>query len=219
MDYSLPYVNSITAFLFTIIIVSYYFSRRWRAAKLAPTEAKGAWPIFGHLPLLGGSTPTHITLAAMADKYGPLFTIRLGVYPSLVICSCEIAKECFTTDDLVLNSRPKLAVVDHIGYNYDMFGFAPSGSYWQELRKMTTLELLSNRRLELLRHIRVSEVTTFLQEYYKTWSTAEKRESNNRDGVLVELKQWFEDMTLNVILRMVAGKRYSVVADEDEKKA
>ncbi|BFG17877.1 hypothetical protein CerSpe_041510 [Prunus speciosa] len=109
MDYSLPYVNSITAFLFTIIIVSYYFSRRWRPAKLAPTEAKGAWPIFGHLPLLGGSTPTHITLAAMADKYGPLFTIRLGVYPSLVISSSEIAKECFTTNDLVLNSRPKLS--------------------------------------------------------------------------------------------------------------
>ncbi|PQM41044.1 cytochrome P450 CYP82D47 [Prunus yedoensis var. nudiflora] len=218
MDYSLPYVNSIPAFLFTIIIVSYYFSRRWRPAKLAPTEAKGAWPIFGHLPLLGGSTPPHITLAAMADQYGPLFTIRLGVHPSLVISSSEIAKECFTTNDLSLNSRPKLAVVDHIGYNYAMFGFAPSGPFWREMRKITTLELLSNRRLELLRHIRVSEVTTFLQDLYKTWSTAERGESNNSDGVLVELKQWFEDMTLNVILRMVAGKRYSVAADEDEKK-
>ncbi|CAL2233432.1 unnamed protein product [Prunus armeniaca] len=90
---------------------------RWRPAKLAPTEAKGAWPIFGHLPLLGGSTPPHITLAAMADQYGSLFTIRLGVHPSLVISSSEIAKECFTTNDLVLNSRPKLAVGNHIGYN------------------------------------------------------------------------------------------------------
>ncbi|CAL2233430.1 unnamed protein product [Prunus armeniaca] len=85
-----------------------------------------------------------------------------------------------------------------------MFVIAPSGPFWREMRKITTLELLSNRRLELLRRIRVSEVTTFLQELYKTWSTAEKRETNNSDGVLVELKQWFGDMTLNVILRMVA---------------
>lgn len=211
---SLPYVNSIAAGLFTIIIVSYCL-RRWRAAnkaKSAPVEAKGAWPIFGHLPLLGGSTPPHITLGAMADKYGPLFTIRLGVYPSLVISSSEIAKECFTINDTSVNSRPKLAVVDHIGYNYAMFGFAPSGPYWREMRKITTLELLSNRRLELLKHIRVSEVSIFLKELHNTWS---RKDSNN--GVLVELKQWFGDISLNVILRMVAGKRYSVTIDEDEK--
>ncbi|KAM0967884.1 hypothetical protein ACFX2A_016611 [Malus domestica] len=217
---SFPYANSITAGLFTIIIVSYYLSRRWRAAnhkgKLSPPEAKGAWPILGHLPLLGGSTPPHITLGAMADKYGPLYTIRLGVYPSLVISSSEIAKECFTTNDLKVNSRPKMAVVDHIGYNYAMFGFAPSGPYWREIRKITTLELLSNRRVELLKHIRVSEVTTFLKELHETWSTRKKQSS--KSGVVVELKQWFGDMSLNVIVRMVAGKRYSVAADEDEKK-
>ena len=36
--------------------------------------------------------------------------------------------------------------------------------------------------------------------------------------MLVELKQWFGDLTLNVILRMVAGKRYSVATDDEEKK-
>ncbi|XP_068323574.1 cytochrome P450 CYP82D47-like [Pyrus communis] len=215
---SLPYANSIVAGLFTIIIVSYYLSRRWRAADYtgSPPEAKGAWPILGHLPLLGGSTPPHITLGAMADKYGPIFTIRIGVYPSLVISSSEIAKECFTTNDLSLNSRPKMAAVEHIGYNYAMFGFGPSGPYWREIRKIVTLELLSIRKVELLKHIRVLEVNTFLEELHKTWSTRQKEDSN--DGVVVELKQWFGDMTLNVLVRMVTGKRYSVAADEDEKK-
>jgi hypothetical protein len=45
-----------------------------------------------------------------------------------------------------------------------------------------------------------------------------KKESGQ---ILVELKQWFGDMSLNVILRMVAGKRYfstTAVADEEESR-
>ncbi|XP_050124287.1 cytochrome P450 82A3-like [Malus sylvestris] len=217
---SLPYANSITAGLFTVIIVFYYLSRRWRAAnhngKLSPPEVKGRWPIFGHLHLLGGSTPPHITLGAMADKYGPIFTIRLGVQPSLVISSSEIAKECYTTNDLSILSRPKMVVVDHVSYNYAMFAFGPPGPYWREIRKIVTLELLSVRKVELLKHIRVSEVATFLKELHELWST--KKKEGSKDGVVVELKQWFADMMLNVILTMVAGKRFSVAAAGDEKK-
>ncbi|KAM0972972.1 hypothetical protein ACFX13_016622 [Malus domestica] len=74
--------------------------------------------IFGHLRLFGGSTPPLITLGATADKYGPIFAIYLGVHPSLVISSSEIAKECYTTNDLGLNSHPKMAALAHISYNY-----------------------------------------------------------------------------------------------------
>lgn len=222
MVFLIPYLNPITAGLLAIIMVSYcLISRRWSASKgKMPPEAKGAWPIFGHLPLFGGSTkPPHIILGAMADKYGPVFTVRLGVYPSLVVSSSEVAKECFTINDMSLSSRPKMAVADHIGYNYAMFAFAPYGPYLREMRKITSLELLSNRRLELLKHIRVSEVSTFLKEMYKTWSTGTNEKKGSDGGqVLVELKQWFGDLTLNVILRMVAGKRYSIATDEEEKK-
>ncbi|XP_050370518.1 cytochrome P450 CYP82D47-like [Argentina anserina] len=222
MDFLIPYLkNPVTVGLLAIITVAYcLISRSWRASKgkTAP-EAKGAWPIVGHLPLLNRSTePLHKALGAMADKYGPLFTVRLGMQQSLVVSSSEIAKECFTIKDACLSSRPHMAVVEHIGNNA-MFGLAPVGPYWRKLRKITTLELLSNRRLNLLKHIRVSEVSTFLKEMYKTWSTksTNQNKSSDVDRALVELKQWFGDLTLNVILRMVAGKRYSVATDEEEK--
>ncbi|PRQ26951.1 putative cytochrome P450 [Rosa chinensis] len=47
------------------------------------------------------------------------------------------------------------------------------------------------------------------------------KKKGNSDGdrvVLVALKQMFGDLTLNVILKMIAGKRYSVATNEDEKK-
>lgn len=66
-----------------------------------PVEAGAAWPIIGHLHLLaGGSQLTHIILGGMADKYGPVFTLRLGVHRAVVVSSLEMAKELFTTTNL-----------------------------------------------------------------------------------------------------------------------
>jgi len=98
-----------------------------------------------------------------------------------------------------------------------MFGFSPYGPYWSKLRKITTLELLSSRRLELLKQVRVSETMTCIKELYKLWT--EKR--NDSGHVMVEMKQWFSDLTLNVIVRMVAGKRYFGVNTNpsDDKEA
>jgi hypothetical protein len=217
MNFLSPYPNSAIAGLVAVILLFYYLVRRSRVgwAKIAPVAA-GAWPIIGHLPLLRGTKPAHITLGAMAEKYGPVFAIQLGLKRAIVISSWEMAKECFTTNDLAISSRPKLVAAKHFGYNFAVLGFTPYGSYWRELRKIATLELLSNRRLELLSYIRVSEVETTLQELYKLW-TKKKNESGQ---ILVELKQRFGDMNLNLILRLVAGKRYfsSAVADEEEAR-
>ncbi|XP_062010994.1 cytochrome P450 CYP82D47-like [Rosa rugosa] len=225
MDFLLPCENSITAGLFALVVVCFYYltQRYYRPkVKLAP-EAKGAWPFLGHLPLFGGSHPPHIKFGDMADKYGPLFSVRLGVHRTLVVSSSEVAKECFTALDLRASSRPKMAAVQIIGYNNAMFGFTSSGPYWREIRRIATLDLLSNRRLQILGHIRVFEVQTFLNELYKTWSTANmiKKTEGSCDGdrvVLVELKQMLGDLTLNVILRMIAGKRYCITTDENQKE-
>ncbi|KAF3446243.1 hypothetical protein FNV43_RR11422 [Rhamnella rubrinervis] len=172
-------------------------------------EPKGAWPVIGHLHMLVGSKPPHITLGALADKYGPVFTVRIGLHPALVICNSEAAKDCFTINDMSVSSRPQLVSLKHIGYDHAMFSFAPYGTYWREVRKMSTLKLLSNRQLELLKPIRVSEVATFIKKIHQLWT---EKKNVSRQG-LVEMKQWFGDLTLNVILRMVAGKRYSIAAN------
>lgn len=181
-----------------------------------PPEARGAWPIIGHLPLLGGSKPPHITLAGMAEMYGPVFTIRLGVHRALVVSSAESAKECFTINDVQVSSRPKLIAVEHFGYNHAMFNFAPYGTYWRQIRKIVISHLLSNRRVELLNHVRVSEVGSYLKQLHVHW-TQKKNESEDR--VVVELRQWFGDLTLSAMLRMVVGKRFSADgADEKESR-
>ncbi|XP_010264712.1 PREDICTED: cytochrome P450 CYP82D47-like [Nelumbo nucifera] len=210
MDSLLQSPTNIGALLAVLVFIYYLSSLiskniEVKKRKMAP-EAAGAWPVIGHLPLLGGPELPHITLGAMADKYGPAFTIRLGVRRALVVSDWEVAKECFTINDRALATRPSGVAMKHMGYNYAMFAFAPYGPYWREVRKIATLELLSNRRLEMLKHVRVSEVNMSVRELYGLW--LKNKNATGADSVKVEMKRWFGDLTLNNVLRMVAGKRY-----------
>ncbi|QCD91285.1 cytochrome P450 CYP82D47-like isoform X2 [Vigna unguiculata] len=167
-------------------------------------QAAGAWPIVGHLHLFGAHQLTHKTLAVMAEKHGDIFTIKLGSNKVLVLSSSEMAKECFTVHDKAFSTRPCIAATKLMTYNTAMFGFAAHGPYWREMRKFTTIELLSNQRIELLKDTRTSELKTATREVYKLWS----REGCPEGGVLVEMKRWFGDLTNNIVLRMVGGKPY-----------
>ncbi|MBA0625618.1 hypothetical protein Godav_003400, partial [Gossypium davidsonii] len=190
-----------------------WISRRNTHLKKTAPEAGGAWPIIGHLRLLGGPQPPHISLGNLADKYGRIFTIKLGVHRALVVSNWEIAKECLTINDKAFATRPKLTSSEHFGYNSAMIGFAPYGPYWRQVRKFSTIELLSNHRLELLKHVRELEVKTSLQQLYQLWN---KKKSSPCDKVLVDMKRWFRDVTLNIILRIVVGKRIPNSYEGDE---
>jgi len=175
----------------------------------------GAWPIIGHLPLFSKSQATHHLLGSMADKYGPIFTIKLGTATTLVINNWKTAKECYTTNDIALAYRPNLVAFEHMTYNYAMLGFAPYSPFWREMRKIVTLNFLSNHQINLLTHIRVSEVQTSIKELFSFWKN--RRDENGY--LLVEMKKWFNELAFNIVLRMVAGKRYfgeSVMVKEEE---
>ncbi|MED6141197.1 hypothetical protein PIB30_100884, partial [Stylosanthes scabra] len=138
-------------------------------AKKAPPEASGALPLIGHLHLLGGPKPPHLTLGEMADKYGPVFTIRLGVHKTLIISNSEMAKECFTVNDRAFASRPKCMSFEVLGCNFSMIGFSPYGPYWRHVRKLATLEVLSTHRIHMLNHVMESEVKTAIKDSYNLW--------------------------------------------------
>ncbi|KAF5183445.1 Cytochrome p450 [Thalictrum thalictroides] len=215
-------VATICCFFALGVFFSYLFSWKRRkstsANTRAPPEPDGAWPLIGHLHMLLPPQPTHITLGSLADKYGGAFTIRLGLRRALVVNSWEAAKECFTTNDKIFATRPSSVASKIMGYNYAMFGITPYGPYWREVRKISILELLSNHRLESLKHVLISEVNTSMKELYQLWATGNK---NEKGSVLIDMQKWFGDLTLNMSIRMVAGKRYfgsSVEIDKNEAK-
>ncbi|KAK6256672.1 hypothetical protein QUC31_000131 [Theobroma cacao] len=212
METLLPSPASWMAGVFAFLIFCYLLftrviNRTGSGMKRKAPEASGARPFLGHLHLLGGSKPAHVVLGDLADTYGPIFTIRLGVRLTLVVSNWEIAKECFTTNDKAFANRPRTLAAELLGYNYAMFGFSPYGPYWRQIRKIVTLEVLSNHRLEKLKHIRESEVRTSIKELYKLGVEGVSNSSSGK--VLVEMKRWFWTLNINMVFKMVVGKRYS----------
>ena len=136
--------------------------------------------------------------------------MKLGVKQALVVSNWEIAKECFTTNDKAFAGRPKTMAVELMGYNFLVIGFAPYGNYWRQSRKIVTIELLSNRRLEKLKHVRESEVKASIQRLYKNCISS----SSSRKVVSVEMIHWLEGTALDIILRIIAGKRHTSQSEE-----
>ncbi|KAK1555285.1 hypothetical protein Q3G72_024458 [Acer saccharum] len=188
-------------FLYSLSWISRHVHQTSKKKRAVP-DAGGARPLFGHLHLLRGPKPPHITLSDMADKYGSIFTIKMGIHRTLILSNWEIAKECFTTNDKAFCNRPKALSSEILAYNYAVFGLSPYGPYWRQLRKIVTLQILSNHQLEMFKHVRESEVKLSIKEIYDLCLTS------SADKILVEMKKWFGDVTLNVVTKIVVGKRF-----------
>ncbi|OMO74950.1 Cytochrome P450 [Corchorus olitorius] len=140
----------------------------------------------------------------MADKYGPIFTIKLGVSRAIIVSSWELAKECLLTNDKIFATRPKSVAYEHLTYNYAMFGFSPYGPYWRLARKLATVQLLSDGRLATFRNLRQREVKAWMKEIHERWG--KKDSSSNK--VTLEMKSLLGELSLNLIYSMIVGKRY-----------
>ncbi|CAJ2678667.1 unnamed protein product [Trifolium pratense] len=181
-----------------------------------PPEVGGALPLIGHLHLLSGSQSPHVVLGKLADKYGPIFTFRLGVHRTLVISNYEMAKQCFTVNDKAFASRPKSVAFEILGYNFSMFGFSPYGSYWRTMRKIATVHVLSTQRIEIiLKHVMESEVETTMKGSYDFWQ--KMKNVGNPEKAITEMKKWFGDIAINVMFRTVLGKRFDGDDEENQR--
>ncbi|KAK4440991.1 Xanthotoxin 5-hydroxylase CYP82C4 [Sesamum alatum] len=164
--------------------------------KSAP-EPSGARPLVGHLHLLGGQVPLYRIFGGLADEYGPVFGLRVGLHKVLVVSSWEAVKDCLTTNDKILAKRPASRAAVYLGFANTSFGFT-DGPYWREMRKLGLQGLLSARRLETLKHVRESEIDTAIRELYK-----------EHPGKVVDIGEWFVQVTSNMLMMMLAGKRYT----------
>ncbi|VFQ62093.1 unnamed protein product [Cuscuta campestris] len=167
-----------------------------RLRNLPPTPFP-ALPIVGHLHLLR-KPPLHKALYDVGKRYGQVLFLRFGSRPVVLVSSAAAAEECFTKNDVVFANRPKLLTGKHLGYNFTSLPFSPYGERWRNLRRISTVEVLSSYRIQQLAGIRAEEVKELVRNLFHL-STC--------DG-MVELKPPLHDFTFNVMSRMIFGKKY-----------
>ncbi|KAL5753062.1 hypothetical protein ACOSP7_023238 [Xanthoceras sorbifolium] len=183
------------------------FQSKARYKNLPPSPP--SIPIIGHLHLL--KPPMHRTFHNLSEKYGPIFSLKFGSRLVIVVSSSTAVEECFTKNDVILANRPKLLITKHLSYDHTTVSNAPYGEHWRNLRRICALEIFSSNRLNNFLSIRKDEVKQLL----------EKLSCNTLQGFAkVELKPLLTELTFNIIMRMVSGKRYygdEVNSDEEAK--
>ncbi|PON54233.1 Cytochrome P450, E-class, group I [Parasponia andersonii] len=162
-----------------------------------PPSPAFSLPIIGHLHLL--KKPLHRTLAKLSDQYGPVLHIQFGTRHVVLVSSPSVAEECFTKNDIAFANRPTLLAGKHLGYNYATLTWASNGPHWRNLRRIASMELLSSNRLQMLYGVRLSEIRSLIRQLFQSCQGGEFR--------TVEMKSTFFELTLNVVMRMIAGKR------------
>ncbi|KAG8377698.1 hypothetical protein BUALT_Bualt08G0059800 [Buddleja alternifolia] len=193
----------LTAFATLLITFSFYFyskskkENRKNLSKKFPLEASGGWPIIGHLFLLSGPEPLHLTLSNMSDKYGPVFGIRLGNRRGLIVNTWETAKEVYKTNDAALSYRPQNAALRLMGYNFATVGFSNDALYWREIRKVSVLKFLSKRKVAMHGDVRKREIMQAIRSVNECYYI--------KKVDIIDMRKVFWDFTVNLMARTVAG--------------
>lgn len=169
-------------------------------------------PIIGHLYLI--KKPLHRNLAQISQKYGPILFLNFGSRLVVVVSSPAAVEECFTKNDVVLANRPRFLAGKYLGQNYTSLVWASYGQHWRNLRRIATVEILSKTRIQNLTHIRNEEVHSLINRILLKGS-----ESDDLGFYKVDMKSAFFETTLNILMRMIAGKRYYGIDFEENEEA
>ncbi|MBA0757819.1 hypothetical protein Gotri_020881 [Gossypium trilobum] len=156
-----------------------------------------------HLHLLRTQQTGARNLTALADKYGPVFTIGVGGFRTVVVSSPEAVK---VVSSLMIRSSP--IGQDRMQEHTSVTTMQASGllltGYWREIRKLAVVELLSVHRVALLKQVQVLEVNAFIKDLYLFCK---------KNGQKISIGPRLEVLTVNMMVRMIAGKRYVSRAD------
>jgi hypothetical protein len=136
-----------------------------------PPSPPGAIPFLGHLHLI--KKPFHATLSGLAQRHGPVFTLRLGCRDAVVVTSPACAGECFTEHDVTFANRSLLPSQMLVTFDGAALGTASYGPHWRNLRRIAVVQLLSARRVGCMSGVICGEVRAMERRLHRATTTTE----------------------------------------------
>ncbi|TVU44887.1 hypothetical protein EJB05_04350, partial [Eragrostis curvula] len=174
--------------------------------KLPPSPP--AVPFLGHLHVV--KTPFHAALSRLAARHGPVFSLRMGSRPAVVVSSPECAKECFTEHDVAFANRPRFASQQLVNFNGAALSTSGYGPYWRNLRRVATVQLLSAHRVSCMAGTISAEVRAMVRRMSRAAAAAPG------GAARVQLKRRLFELSLSVLMETIAQTKTSrTEADAD----
>ncbi|XP_039115377.1 cytochrome P450 81E8-like [Dioscorea cayenensis subsp. rotundata] len=191
LHYTIPTIPFIVILLFIYII--HHYSNKKLSNNLPPSPP--SLPFIGHLHLL--KSPRNLSIHSLSQLYGPVVALRLGSRNAIILSSPAAVEEALIKNDTIFSNHPVIKAGHILGYNNTTMFFSPYNPHWRNLRRLTSLQLLSTSRINLLTSIRTEEFLSLIRRMVKDSSSGK-----------IDIQARFFEMTYNLMSKMVVGKRY-----------
>ncbi|XP_020235880.1 cytochrome P450 83B1 [Cajanus cajan] len=192
-------MSTILILCLTLPLLLLFFFQYLRAFKnpSLPPGPRGL-PIIGNLHQLNNSSVFHLLLWQLSKKYGPLFSLQLGLRPAIVISSPKLAKEIMKNHDPEFCGRPKLFGQQKLSYNGLEMIFSPYSDFWREIKKLCVFHVLSPRRVSGFSSIRHYEVKQMMKKISMHASSSK----------VINLNEVLMSLASTMICRIAYGRSY-----------
>ncbi|XP_045710384.1 steroid 17-alpha-hydroxylase/17,20 lyase [Phyllostomus hastatus] len=119
-------------------------------------------PLVGSLPFIPRSGHPHVNFFKLQEKYGPIYSFRMGSKTTVMIGHHQLAKEVLIKKGKEFSGRPQVTTLDILSDEQKGVAFADYGDAWQLHRKLVraTFSVFKDGDLKLEKII-CQEISSF----------------------------------------------------------
>ncbi|XP_071730778.1 geraniol 8-hydroxylase-like [Rutidosis leptorrhynchoides] len=148
-------------------------------------------PILGYLPFFGSQV--HEIFTSMANKYGPIFSLRLGSKLVVVVNTIDLVKIVAREQDQIFANRNAPTTAVTITYGATDVVWSDSNPNWKNMRRILVSQVLCNKNLNTFQSFRRNEVRKVVNELY------------TKLGAKININQIAFNTSLNIVTSMLWG--------------
>ncbi|XP_037409729.1 geraniol 8-hydroxylase-like [Triticum dicoccoides] len=191
-----------TCILFAVS--SLYVIRHFAGARRNLPPGPPSWPLIGNLLDLGAQP--HRSLARLAERHGPLMTLRLGALTTVIASSADTARDVLQRHDAAFSARSVSDAARACAYDSLSMGWLPPSSpHWRALRKLCSGELFAPHRLDAHQSIRREKVQQLVSHVARL----------SREGAAVDVSRVVFTTALNLLSCTIFS---ADIADLDDRE-
>ncbi|XP_069584353.1 cytochrome P450 2K6-like isoform X2 [Ranitomeya imitator] len=200
-------ITLVLSIILCLFLVRFFYGWKKNAYNLPPGPRP--LPIIGNLHILDMKRP-YLTMHELSKKYGPVYTLQLGVEKVIVICGYEAVKDALVNHADEFSGRPKVVLIDELAKGHGIL-FA-SLDNWRTMRRFTlsTLrdfgmgtEAIENKISEESDNL-VQKFRSYKGEPFDNNMNITAAVSNIIVSILLSKRFDYEDPTLLKLIKMIS---------------
>ncbi|XP_069584358.1 cytochrome P450 2K1-like isoform X2 [Ranitomeya imitator] len=199
-------ITLVLSIILCLLFVLFFFEWKKNAYNLPPGPRP--LPIIGNLHILDMDRP-YLTMHELSKKYGPVYTLQLGVEKVVVICGYEAVKDALVNHADDFSGRPKVALLDEMYKGHGII--LSTNDNWRAMRRFTLSTLRDFGMGKETIERKIAEESDFLVQKFRSYKGEPFDNINNINAavfnmiiyILLSTRFDYEDPTLLKMIKMI----------------